>query len=164
MIPETILITLSLDTTCVQPVHGLCYSADTGQLVGLCCSGSYCFPVSDSEDYFFQQIMDLGSNCNQTVSHIYLCVLICFVILIFVKEHRGICKTGSFCIESLCTDRAQTTSTTTTGMLAILQIILNPFPSNSNLLCCRKNYTNEYEIIIVNIFSFCREQWSGPMA
>ena len=124
--PETILSILSLDTTCVQPVHGLCYSADIGQVVGMCCSGSYCFPVSDSANYFCQQVMDLGSNCNQTVSHIcFLCPHF-VVILIFIKEHRGICKTGSFCIDSVCTAGAYTTtSTTTTGMLTIYINVAN---------------------------------------
>merc|ERR1712123_567228 len=74
------------DSACIQPVNGLCYSADIGQTVGKCCAGSICIPsqVTGETDYFCQQILDAGANCNQA-------------------EHRGICKLpDSFCVDSIC--------------------------------------------------------------
>ena len=54
--------------SCIPPVNGLCYSSDIGKLLGNCCSGSMCIPAAGSQDYFCQSLMEIGGNCNQTVS------------------------------------------------------------------------------------------------
>merc|ERR1711892_1251800 len=84
-------------SSCIPPVKGLCYSSDIGKLLGTCCSGSMCMciPVPGSQDYFCQSLIQIGGNCNQT-------------------EYRGFCKTGSFCVNSICEAGDQTTTSTTT--------------------------------------------------
>merc|ERR1712055_104447 len=85
------------DSTCIQPVNGLCFQKDTSSSLGSCCTGSICTPlISDpTSDYFCQKILELGEDCNP-------------------DERRGFCKDGGFCIDSICTAGSETTTTTTT--------------------------------------------------
>merc|ERR1711887_406936 len=54
------------DSTCIQPVNGLCFQRDTSSSLGSCCSGSICTPlISDpTSDYFCQKILEVGEDCN----------------------------------------------------------------------------------------------------
>jgi len=82
--------------SCIDPVNGLCFSSDLGVTVGSCCTGSYCVAVEGVSDRFCQSVVPAGGNCgNATVI-------------------RGFCMTGSYCIDSICTDGTKTTTTTST--------------------------------------------------
>merc|ERR1712123_484579 len=81
---------------CIDPVNGLCYSSDLGVTVGSCCSGSYCVAVADVTDRFCQKVVPAGGNCGNAT------------------DIRGFCMTGSYCIDSICTDGTKTTTTTST--------------------------------------------------
>merc|ERR1712123_304103 len=81
---------------CIDPVNGLCYSSDLGVTVGSCCSGSYCVAVEGVSDRFCQKVVPAGGNCGNAT------------------DIRGFCMTGSYCIDSICTDGTKTTTTTPT--------------------------------------------------
>merc|ERR1712002_891932 len=93
------------DPTCIEPVNGLCHINDgtISQTIGSCCDGAYCLPVSSyapSNPNKYCQLFTIeeGGNCNP-------------------DEYRGFCKSGLFCVDSICTsgDATTTTSTTTTS-------------------------------------------------
>merc|ERR1712106_834897 len=86
---------------CIDPVNGLCYSSDLGVTVGSCCTGSYCVAVADVTDRFCQKVVPAGGNCGNST------------------DIRGFCMTGSYCIDSICTDGTKTTTTTSTTTSSI---------------------------------------------
>ena len=69
-ISYTLTILTITDSSCIQPVNGLCYQTETKQSLGSCCSGSMCVPlISDpTGDQFCQKVLKEGENCNQDVS------------------------------------------------------------------------------------------------
>merc|ERR1719430_2749001 len=91
------------DPTCIEPVNGLCHINDgtISQTIGSCCDGAYCIPVdsyapSNPNKYCQLFSIEEGGNCNP-------------------NEYRGFCKSGLYCVDSICTNGDATTTTTTTS-------------------------------------------------
>merc|ERR1711910_221893 len=91
------------DPTCIEPVNGLCHINDgtISQTIGSCCDGAYCLPVdsyapSNPNKYCQLFSIEEGGNCNP-------------------DEYRGFCKSGLYCVDSICTNGDATTTTSTTS-------------------------------------------------